>query len=77
MRHVLINLEGEIMEKYISLAKDLKMLNVNVISPAEICFDIRTLLKCTQLQKREGRVTHYSVLTSIRLLETLGFRLMF
>jgi predicted metal-binding protein len=34
------------MEKYIRLAKDLKMLNAMLISPREIVFDIRAILKC-------------------------------
>ncbi len=34
------------MEKYIELAKSLKMKNAKVISPKEMVFDIRTLLKC-------------------------------
>ena len=34
------------MEKYIGLAKDLKMLNAMLISPQEIVFDIRAILKC-------------------------------
>jgi predicted metal-binding protein len=33
-------------EKYIGLAKDLKMLNAMVISPRELVFDIRAILKC-------------------------------
>jgi predicted metal-binding protein len=38
--------EGEVMEKYIHLAKELKMVNAMIISPQEISFDIRALLKC-------------------------------
>jgi predicted metal-binding protein len=34
------------MEKYIRLAKDLKMFNAMLISPKEIFFDIRAILKC-------------------------------
>ena len=34
------------MEKYIHLAKELKMVNAMVISPQEISFDIRAILKC-------------------------------
>jgi len=34
------------LEKYITLAKDLKMLNAKVISPDDIYFDVRTVLKC-------------------------------
>lgn len=34
------------MEKYITLAKKLKMLNALIISPKEIFFDIRAILKC-------------------------------
>jgi len=34
------------MEKYIHLAKELKMVNAMVISPKEIFFDIRAILKC-------------------------------
>jgi predicted metal-binding protein len=34
------------MEKYITLAKDLKMLNARLISPVDIHFDIRAILKC-------------------------------
>jgi predicted metal-binding protein len=33
-------------EKYIRLAKDLKMLNAMLISPQGIVFDIRAILKC-------------------------------
>jgi predicted metal-binding protein len=32
--------------KYVRMAKDLKMLNARIISPAEIYFDIRAILKC-------------------------------
>jgi len=35
--------EGEVMEKYIHLAKELKMVNAMIISPQEISFDIRAL----------------------------------
>jgi predicted metal-binding protein len=34
------------MEKYIQLAKELKMINATIISPLKICFDIRAILKC-------------------------------
>jgi len=34
------------MEKYVQLAKDLTMVDVLVISPKEIYFDIRAILKC-------------------------------
>ena len=34
------------MEKYIHLAKELEMVNAMVISPKEIFFDIRAILKC-------------------------------
>jgi predicted metal-binding protein len=34
------------MEKYIQLAKKLKMINVRIISPQEIIFDVRAILKC-------------------------------
>ena len=34
------------MEKYIHLAKELKMVNAMIISPQEIYFDIRAILKC-------------------------------
>ena len=34
------------MEKYIHLAKELKMVNAMVISPQEISFDIRAIVKC-------------------------------
>ena len=34
------------MEKYIQLAKELGMVNAMIISPKEICFDIRAILKC-------------------------------
>ena len=34
------------MEKYVRLAKDLKMLDAILISPREIVFDIRAILKC-------------------------------
>ena len=33
-------------KKYITLAKDLKMINAKLISPSDIHFDIRTMLKC-------------------------------
>jgi len=34
------------MEKYTQLAKELKMVNAMIISPQDICFDIRAILKC-------------------------------
>ncbi len=34
------------MEKYIGMAKELNMVNAKLMSPDEIVFDIRTLLKC-------------------------------
>ncbi len=34
------------MEKYITMAKDLRMLNAKLISPDDIVFDIRAMLKC-------------------------------
>ncbi len=34
------------MEKYIDLAKALKMVNAMIISPQQISFDIRAILKC-------------------------------
>jgi predicted metal-binding protein len=34
------------MEKYIRLAKEFKMIDAMVISPEQICFDIRAILKC-------------------------------
>jgi predicted metal-binding protein len=34
------------LEKYVALAKRLKMVDALIISPSEICFDIRALLKC-------------------------------
>ncbi|MCF6249349.1 MAG: DUF2284 domain-containing protein [Desulfobacula sp.] len=34
------------MEKYIHLALELKMVNAKIITPKEMVFDIRTLLKC-------------------------------
>ena len=34
------------MEKYVRLAKDLNMINAKIISPQEIFFDIRAILKC-------------------------------
>ena len=34
------------MEKYTRLAKELGMVNAMIISPKEICFDIRAILKC-------------------------------
>jgi len=34
------------MEKYTHLVKELKMVNAMIISPQEICFDIRAILKC-------------------------------
>ena len=33
-------------EKYVRMARDLKMLSVKIISPDDICFDIRAILKC-------------------------------
>jgi len=36
----------ETMEKYIHLAKKLNMVNARIISPQEISFDIRAILKC-------------------------------
>lgn len=34
------------MEKYIQLAKDLKMIDVKFITPRDIFFDLRAMLKC-------------------------------
>jgi predicted metal-binding protein len=34
------------MEKYIQLARELGMVKAMIISPKEICFDIRAILKC-------------------------------
>ncbi len=34
------------LDKYIDLAKDLNMANAKIISPADIFFDIRAILKC-------------------------------
>ncbi len=34
------------MEKYIRLAKELGMVDAKIISPQDICFDIRAILKC-------------------------------
>jgi predicted metal-binding protein len=34
------------LEKYVALAKQLKMVDALIISPADICFDLRALLKC-------------------------------
>jgi predicted metal-binding protein len=34
------------MERYIQLAKKLKMINGRIISPQEIIFDVRAILKC-------------------------------
>jgi predicted metal-binding protein len=34
------------MEKYVHLAKELKMVNAMIISPQQIFFDIRVILKC-------------------------------
>lgn len=34
------------MERYIHLAKELQMLDAILISPRQICFDIRAILKC-------------------------------
>ena len=33
-------------EKYVGLAKSLKAINAKLISPQDICFDIRAILKC-------------------------------
>ena len=33
-------------EKYVGLAKSLKAVNARLISPQDICFDIRAILKC-------------------------------
>jgi predicted metal-binding protein len=33
-------------EKYVGLAKSLKAINARLISPQDICFDIRAILKC-------------------------------
>lgn len=38
--------KGEIMEKYIAMAKALEMTHAQLISPIDIHFDIRTMLKC-------------------------------
>jgi predicted metal-binding protein len=32
--------------KYVALARQLKMVDARIISPSDICFDIRALLKC-------------------------------
>jgi predicted metal-binding protein len=34
------------MEKYVHLAKELHMINAKIISPKELFFDIRAILKC-------------------------------
>lgn len=34
------------LNKYIQIAKDLKMANAIIITPNDICFDIRAVLKC-------------------------------
>jgi len=34
------------MEKYVQLAKELGMVDARIISPQDICFDIRAILKC-------------------------------
>lgn len=34
------------MEKYVQLAKELKMIDAKIISPRDIFFDIRAILKC-------------------------------
>ena len=34
------------MEKYIQLARELGMVEARIISPQDICFDIRAILKC-------------------------------
>ena len=34
------------MEKYIQLAKELGMVDAKIISPQDVCFDIRAILKC-------------------------------
>jgi len=34
------------MEKYVRLAKELNMINAKIVSPKEIFFDIRAILKC-------------------------------
>jgi predicted metal-binding protein len=47
------------MERYIQLAKKLKMINVRIISPQEIIFDVRAILKC-----RWG--CEYSIIENIR-----------
>lgn len=33
-------------DKYVKIAKDLKMLNAKIIRSEDICFDIRAILKC-------------------------------
>jgi predicted metal-binding protein len=38
--------EGERMEKYIQLANKLKTIHTKLISPQEIAFDVRAILKC-------------------------------
>jgi predicted metal-binding protein len=39
-------MKGLSMKKYVQLAKELRMVNALIISPKEICFDIRAILKC-------------------------------
>jgi predicted metal-binding protein len=39
-------MKGYLMEKYIQLAKELGMVNAKIISPRDIFFDIRAILKC-------------------------------
>jgi len=34
------------MEKYVRLAKELNMINAKIISPKDIFFDVRAILKC-------------------------------
>jgi predicted metal-binding protein len=38
--------QGSVMEKYVQLAKDLGVVNAMIISPQDIVFDIRAILKC-------------------------------
>src|SRR4030042_4629120 len=33
-------------EKYVGMAKSLKAINARLVSPQDICFDIRAILKC-------------------------------
>jgi len=44
------------MQNYIELALELKMLHARLISPEEMVFDIRTLLKCAadEVQNLQG-----------------------